>query len=274
MISARGFNYSTSRSFQGLSVECPLETGNSVGPRIVHMDLWIWRRLSGGSWIRGGGIHWMWQPQSLPSRTTIRRSRRVRWRAWRRPGRRRPGNLMKLRSPWIVWRPLRRHPRNVSSQGCTATHPPWMCRPVGPLGQDPWGENKIIGDNNLCPFCLLHGADEICYSKIYWTKLACLVRSAKSFTTSGFTTWCKEETRTGSINVVRDCGGCRETIVSSYLSLVILCLIFCYRPAQYSLYPLHNILSNIFPIFGPIMPNMLALSDILGSSYNSSAPVS
>jgi hypothetical protein len=43
--------------------------------------------------------------------------------------------------------------------GCTGTHPPEK-------------RNKIIRDNNLCPFCLLHGADEICYSKIYGAKPA------------------------------------------------------------------------------------------------------
>jgi hypothetical protein len=94
------------------------------------------------------------------------------------------GNLTKLRSPWLVRRPLRRHPRNVNLQGCWGAPAPIPLGCVGPLGTRPLRREEDHWDNNLCPFCLLHGADEICYSKIYGTKLACLVRSAKSFTST------------------------------------------------------------------------------------------
>jgi hypothetical protein len=47
--------------------------------------------------------------------------------------------------------------------GCTGSHPPWLCKA---FGDKALGERiKIITDNKLCPFCLLHNADEICFSK-------------------------------------------------------------------------------------------------------------
>jgi hypothetical protein len=44
--------------------------------------------------------------------------------------------------------------------GCTAAHPPWLCKVFGRL---PAGEReKLITDNRLCPFCLLHNKDKPC----------------------------------------------------------------------------------------------------------------
>ncbi len=45
-------------------------------------------------------------------------------------------------------------------QECTGTHLPWMCKAFG--YKAPEERNKIIGDNNLCVFCLLHGTEEKC----------------------------------------------------------------------------------------------------------------
>jgi hypothetical protein len=33
--------------------------------------------------------------------------------------------------------------------------------------------SRIIEDNKLCPFCLLHSEEEVCYSKTYKTKPVC-----------------------------------------------------------------------------------------------------
>ncbi len=47
--------------------------------------------------------------------------------------------------------------------GCAGTHPPWFCRAFGKL---PAREReKLIVDNKLCPFCLLHDRNEPCGAK-------------------------------------------------------------------------------------------------------------
>ncbi len=47
--------------------------------------------------------------------------------------------------------------------GCPGTHPPWHCKVFGKL---PAREReKIIKDNRLCPFCLLHDKDRPCGAK-------------------------------------------------------------------------------------------------------------
>ncbi len=47
--------------------------------------------------------------------------------------------------------------------GCPGTHPPWHCKVLGKL---PAREReKIIKDNRLCPFCLLHDKDKPCGAK-------------------------------------------------------------------------------------------------------------
>jgi hypothetical protein len=47
--------------------------------------------------------------------------------------------------------------------GCPAMHPPWLCKVFGKL---PAGEReKLIKDNWLCPFCLLHDKDKQCGAK-------------------------------------------------------------------------------------------------------------
>ncbi len=47
--------------------------------------------------------------------------------------------------------------------GCPVMHPPWLCKVFGKL---PAGEReKLIKDNRLCPFCLLHEKDKPCRAK-------------------------------------------------------------------------------------------------------------
>ncbi len=47
--------------------------------------------------------------------------------------------------------------------GCTAMHPPWLCKVFGKL---PAGEReRLTKDNRLCPFCLLHDKDKPCGAK-------------------------------------------------------------------------------------------------------------
>jgi hypothetical protein len=47
--------------------------------------------------------------------------------------------------------------------GCTAAHPPWLCKVFGNL---PAGEReRLIKDKRLCPFCLLHDKDKPCGAK-------------------------------------------------------------------------------------------------------------
>jgi hypothetical protein len=47
--------------------------------------------------------------------------------------------------------------------GCIGIHPLWMYWAFG--DKAPEERNKIIGDNNMCTFCLLHSVDEICYTQ-------------------------------------------------------------------------------------------------------------
>jgi hypothetical protein len=55
--------------------------------------------------------------------------------------------------------------------GCTGFNPLWLCKAFG--DKTPEERNRIITDNNLCPFCLLHNADEICFSKAKHPKPIC-----------------------------------------------------------------------------------------------------
>jgi hypothetical protein len=55
--------------------------------------------------------------------------------------------------------------------GCTGFHLPWLCKAFG--DKTPEERNRIIVDNKLCPFCLLHSSKEVCYSKTYKTKPVC-----------------------------------------------------------------------------------------------------
>jgi hypothetical protein len=61
--------------------------------------------------------------------------------------------------------------------GCTAAHPPWLCKVFGRL---PAGEReKLIMDNRLCPFCLLHDKDKLCGAKQRPVPVACTAPKCK-----------------------------------------------------------------------------------------------
>jgi hypothetical protein len=61
--------------------------------------------------------------------------------------------------------------------GCTAAHPPWLCKVFGGL---PAGEReKLITDNRLCPFCLLHDKDRPCGAREKPVPVACMVPRCK-----------------------------------------------------------------------------------------------
>jgi hypothetical protein len=61
--------------------------------------------------------------------------------------------------------------------GCTTAHPPWLCKVFGKL---PAGEReKLITDNRLCLFCLLHDKDKPCGAKQRPVSVACTASSCK-----------------------------------------------------------------------------------------------
>jgi hypothetical protein len=60
---------------------------------------------------------------------------------------------------------------------CIAAHTPWLCKVFGRL---PAGEReKLITDNRLCPFCLLHDKDKPCGAKQRPVSVACAASSCK-----------------------------------------------------------------------------------------------
>ncbi len=61
--------------------------------------------------------------------------------------------------------------------GCTAAHPPWLCKVFGRL---PAGEReRLVKDNRLCPFCLLHDKDKPCGAKQRPVPVACTAPNCK-----------------------------------------------------------------------------------------------
>jgi hypothetical protein len=58
---------------------------------------------------------------------------------------------------------------------CQVTHPPWHCKVFGKLPAKE--REKIIKDNMLCPFCLLHDKDKPCGAK--QRPVACPVTNCK-----------------------------------------------------------------------------------------------
>ncbi len=55
--------------------------------------------------------------------------------------------------------------------GCTGTHPPWLCKAFGKLPAKE--REKLIVDNKLCPFCLLHDKSKPCGAKQRPISVAC-----------------------------------------------------------------------------------------------------
>ncbi len=64
---------------------------------------------------------------------------------------------------------------------CMGLNLPWLCKAVGDNTSE--YRSRIIEDNKLCPFCLLHSDEKMCYSKTYKTKPACSVPEWSGFTT-------------------------------------------------------------------------------------------
>jgi hypothetical protein len=61
--------------------------------------------------------------------------------------------------------------------GCAGTHPPWFCRAFGKLPAKE--REKLIVDNKLCPFCLLHDKEKPCGAKQKPVSVACVVPGCK-----------------------------------------------------------------------------------------------
>jgi hypothetical protein len=61
--------------------------------------------------------------------------------------------------------------------GCTGTHPPWFCRAFGKLPAKE--REKLIVDNKLCPFCLLHDKDKPCGARQKPASVACTILGCK-----------------------------------------------------------------------------------------------
>jgi hypothetical protein len=87
-----------------------------------------------------------------------------------------------------------------------------LCKAFG--NKSPDERSKIIEDNKLCLFCLLHSAEEVCYSETYKTKLVCPIPECKEWHIE----WLhcvmqslpyKKEVSLGSVNIVCECEGWR-----------------------------------------------------------------
>jgi hypothetical protein len=61
--------------------------------------------------------------------------------------------------------------------GCTGSHPPWLCKVFGKLPAKE--REKLITDNKLCPFCLLHDKDKPCGAKQRAVSVACTTPGCK-----------------------------------------------------------------------------------------------
>ncbi len=61
--------------------------------------------------------------------------------------------------------------------GCTGTHPPWLCKAFGKLPEKE--REKLIVDNKLCLFCLLHDKDKLCGAKQRTVSVACMASGCK-----------------------------------------------------------------------------------------------
>jgi hypothetical protein len=61
--------------------------------------------------------------------------------------------------------------------GCTGAHPPWLCKGFGKLPAKE--REKLIIDNKLCSFCLLHNKDKSCGAKQRTVSVACTASGCK-----------------------------------------------------------------------------------------------
>jgi hypothetical protein len=61
--------------------------------------------------------------------------------------------------------------------GCGGAHPPWLCRAFGRLPAKE--REKLIVDNKLCPYCLLHDKERPCGAKQRPVSVACTIPRCK-----------------------------------------------------------------------------------------------
>jgi hypothetical protein len=59
--------------------------------------------------------------------------------------------------------------------GCSGAHPPWFCKAFGKMPAKE--RERLITDNRLCPFCLLHDKDKQCGAKERTVSVACTTAS-------------------------------------------------------------------------------------------------
>jgi hypothetical protein len=65
----------------------------------------------------------------------------------------------------------------AGAMGCKGTHPPWHCKIFGKLQARE--RKRIIEDNQLCPFCLLHDKAKPCGAKQKSADPTCHVPNCK-----------------------------------------------------------------------------------------------
>jgi hypothetical protein len=63
------------------------------------------------------------------------------------------------------------------AMGCSGAHPPWFCKAFGKMPAKE--RERLITDNRLCPFCLLHDRDKQCGAKERTVSVACTTASCK-----------------------------------------------------------------------------------------------
>jgi hypothetical protein len=61
--------------------------------------------------------------------------------------------------------------------GCGGTHPPWFCKTFGRLPAKE--RERLIVDNKLCPFCLLHDKEKPCGARQKPISVACVAPGCK-----------------------------------------------------------------------------------------------
>jgi hypothetical protein len=94
--------------------------------------------------------------------------------------------------------------------GCTGTHPPWFCRAFGKLLAKE--REKLIVDNRLCPFCLLHDKDKPCGAKQKPASKACTASGCKGRHAQKLHEFLKDIFREeGQVHVLQEDDGWKES---------------------------------------------------------------
>jgi hypothetical protein len=94
--------------------------------------------------------------------------------------------------------------------GCSGTHPPWLCKVFGKLPAKE--REKLITDNKLCPFCLLHDKDKSCGAKQRTVSVACTASGCKGRHAQKLHDFLKDVFREeGRVHIVHGDDGCGES---------------------------------------------------------------